>query len=695
MRRARAAHAFRPAGACACFAATLALVSIARRAEPAGLGAPEWSARGTLVWNRAPAPLRDPLPVPHRAVPGGAATHADSLAMWTAEAARGTVWAPVALRVLARAAAESGAVARADSLWAALAHDSPWSEPEALAARVDLALAASDSARAESLLAAARVADWPEADQAVWLARRAALRRARGATPEARRLAREAMVRFPASAAAAQALTILAQVTGPHRAATLEEERAAAEVEALHGQRAAAAARLAHAQRMAPSGERWRIALRRGAILRADRRFAESRAALTQAAAGAGPEERPRVVLEMARTLVAADNAHDARRWLERAAAAADTGVASAARWELGRLEESRGDWSAASRAFGGLAHEGGARATEAAFRAGLAALAEGQRDSARTWFERGVGEGAHFWQAVLLRSRALMVADTTLRAIAAGPGYTFYRVAARDSLGIAHAPASAVAQPDTLAGSLEQASAWVAGHDDDEAEALLEAWASRDSRLGGHALRPPERWLGAASVAYAAGVNALGIRLSARALEATRDPTEAARVAPWLYPPAFARERARADSATRGVMDPALLAAVVWQESRFDPRARSRSDALGLLQLKVGTAGDVARARGEAAPDAEGLLDPERNLRLGATYLAGLIERSGGDVVRGLAAYNAGPSVAARWVSLRDRGGVALDCELIARPETQDYVKKIRAAREAYRELAPAEGSR
>jgi soluble lytic murein transglycosylase len=682
--------------------ALAALVILCAAAPPLRAGAagavlrpPIPGPRGTIVWNGPGPPLLDPLPV-LRSAGSGPVARADSLALWSEVATRGSAWAPLALRTLALAAAESGAAARADSLWRRLARDAEWADAEANGARADLALARGDTSGAETILGSADHSRWSEAEQAAWLGCRAELRLARGDAAAARGFARDAMVRFPATAGAALALPLFERATARRGAASVEEERAAAEVEALHGQRAAAATRLAAVQRRVPAADRWRVALRRGAILRADRHFAESRAAFAQARTGAPSSIRPRIALELARTFVAANDAAAARAQFQIAAAAPDTSVASAARWERGRLEESVGHWTAAAAAFGGLARERGERATEAAFRAGLAALAAGDREAARDEFARAVGEGARFWQAVLLRPHAVMVADTTLRAIAGSAGYTFYRVAARESVGVTPALPAGVASPDSLSGVLALAAGWVAGGDDAEAAALLEGWASRDPRFlaGEPATRAPGRWLGAAAVAYAAGENALGVRCAARAFEESPGRRDGAAVAPWLYPPAFARERARADSATHGAVEPALLAAVVWQESRFEPRARSRSDALGLLQLKVGTAGDVARERGEPPPGADDLADPERNLRYGAGYLAGLLERSGGDVVRALAAYNAGPSVAARWVSLRDRGGLALDCELIARPETQDYVKRILAARAAYRELAPVPGA-
>ncbi|MDX2466760.1 MAG: lytic transglycosylase domain-containing protein, partial [Acidimicrobiia bacterium] len=101
--------------------------------------------------------------------------------------------------------------------------------------------------------------------------------------------------------------------------------------------------------------------------------------------------------------------------------------------------------------------------------------------------------------------------------------------------------------------------------------------------------------------------------------------------------------------------LDPRLLAAMVWQESRFVPDAVSRSGALGLTQLMPGTADEL-----EVDP-----LDPGENLQGGARYLAWTIEEFG-SIELGLAAYNAGPGTVRRAEGIPDI------------PETQAYVPKV-----------------
>jgi len=128
-----------------------------------------------------------------------------------------------------------------------------------------------------------------------------------------------------------------------------------------------------------------------------------------------------------------------------------------------------------------------------------------------------------------------------------------------------------------------------------------------------------------------------------------------------------------------------------VRQESRFDPRARSRSDALGLTQLKQAAALDMARSLRERAPSEEALFDPERALRYGSGYLAQLLRRFDGRVSVALVAYNAGAATIRRdWREIVARGGDALFCELASNADSQDYARRILGFRSAYRDLRP-----
>src|SRR5690242_10880123 len=109
--------------------------------------------------------------------------------------------------------------------------------------------------------------------------------------------------------------------------------------------------------------------------------------------------------------------------------------------------------------------------------------------------------------------------------------------------------------------------------------------------------------------------------------------------------------------SAARYALPEALLLAVMAVESNFDHRAVSEKGAMGLIQLMPATAKDMYVA------DA---WDPMQNIEGGARYLRILANQYGGDMVRTLAAYNAGPE------AVRRAGGDVPDI-----PETREYVRK------------------
>lgn len=117
--------------------------------------------------------------------------------------------------------------------------------------------------------------------------------------------------------------------------------------------------------------------------------------------------------------------------------------------------------------------------------------------------------------------------------------------------------------------------------------------------------------------------------------------------------------------AATDAGLDPRLLAAMVWQESRFQSDAVSRSGALGLTQLMPGTADGLG-----VDPS-----DPVQNLSGGARYLAWTIEEFG-SIELGLAAYNAGPG------RVREADGIPNIAETQAYvPRVLDYYKQLGGA--------------
>lgn len=115
--------------------------------------------------------------------------------------------------------------------------------------------------------------------------------------------------------------------------------------------------------------------------------------------------------------------------------------------------------------------------------------------------------------------------------------------------------------------------------------------------------------------------------------------------------------------------LDPALVAAVIYQESKFQADARSESGAIGLMQLLPETARGIALRTGGSRFEVDDLYDPEVNVRYGCWYLRNLI-RKYGDLETALAAYNGGQGNI-------DRG--------ITYPETRHYVENVLQIRDIY----------
>jgi len=122
--------------------------------------------------------------------------------------------------------------------------------------------------------------------------------------------------------------------------------------------------------------------------------------------------------------------------------------------------------------------------------------------------------------------------------------------------------------------------------------------------------------------------------------------------------------------------IDPALLAAVIEQESKFRADAKSSAGAIGLMQLLPDTAKEIAIHTGGSKFVLSDLDDPEINIRYGAWYLHHLMQKYG-DEDLALAAYNAGQQNVDRW---RAEG------KGIEFPETRAYVDKVERLKGIYR---------
>jgi soluble lytic murein transglycosylase len=121
--------------------------------------------------------------------------------------------------------------------------------------------------------------------------------------------------------------------------------------------------------------------------------------------------------------------------------------------------------------------------------------------------------------------------------------------------------------------------------------------------------------------------------------------------------------------------LEPHLVAAVIYQESKFDADAVSESGAVGLMQLLPATAQGIADRTGGAGWHERDLVDPELNVRYGSWYLRHLLDKYENEELA-LAAYNAGQANVDRW---REEGGG------IQFPETRHYVQRVQELKAIY----------
>jgi soluble lytic murein transglycosylase len=132
--------------------------------------------------------------------------------------------------------------------------------------------------------------------------------------------------------------------------------------------------------------------------------------------------------------------------------------------------------------------------------------------------------------------------------------------------------------------------------------------------------------------------------------------------------------------------LDPALLAAVIYQESKFRADVESRSGAIGLMQLLPDTAKGIAIHTGGSRFRVQDLYTPEINVRYGSWYLRHLLDKYG-DERAALAAYNAGQENVDEW--RREGRGIVF-------AETRHYVGRVEHLKTLYRrgygkDLGPA----
>ena len=125
---------------------------------------------------------------------------------------------------------------------------------------------------------------------------------------------------------------------------------------------------------------------------------------------------------------------------------------------------------------------------------------------------------------------------------------------------------------------------------------------------------------------------------------------------------------------AKRHGLDPYTVAGLIRQESVFDPRAKSRANALGLMQLLPSTGQLVARKQGAGRITNEQLYNPKLNIQLGTAYLAEMLNKYG-KIEYAAAAYNGGPGRVSKWLTTLPTSNIEDWVESIPITETRLYV--------------------
>jgi soluble lytic murein transglycosylase len=133
--------------------------------------------------------------------------------------------------------------------------------------------------------------------------------------------------------------------------------------------------------------------------------------------------------------------------------------------------------------------------------------------------------------------------------------------------------------------------------------------------------------------------------------------------------------------AAAKHRVHPALIKAVVWRESWFNPNAKGRSGEIGLMQIMKQTASEWDKAEHVHLILHERLYDPAKNTECGAWYLKRLLaryQRADNPLPYALAAYNAGPGNVAKWSTGAAATNAGVFIRQIGFPATKEYVLSV-----------------
>jgi soluble lytic murein transglycosylase len=290
----------------------------------------------------------------------------------------------------------------------------------------------------------------------------------------------------------------------------------------------------------------------------------------------------------------------------------------------------------------------------------------------------------AHYWVALATRSSDAESGERMLRELVEAQALSYYGLLAAERLGIDPGPRSLVGpRPVEPVHARAARAGWlIDGGFPELAFAELASWLA-DERLGrGQRLQ-------AAALLHEIGEHYRAVQAVsdgfAGVLEQGIDPdwSEAWQLA-WPRP---YESQVRAAAAEFG-FDPALVWAVMREESTYRPAVESPAGAIGLMQIIPPTGQRIAAQLGLEAFGPETLRLPELNIRFGTYYLNYLLGRFEGSRPLAVAAYNAGPEAVARWLESDGRRPDDAFVESVPYGETRRYLRRVLRSQRIYRLL-------
>lgn len=389
-----------------------------------------------------------------------------------------------------------------------------------------------------------------------------------------------------------------------------------------------------------------------------------------------------RAAYQRARALLRAGDAGAARTALRRvvSAHAGDASGASSALYLLADLATDDGRDAAARSAWrelvtkyprSTLAPTSAFKAALVAYIAGNFAVAASEWDAAAAAYPRSDEAAAmRYWAGrAHARKGDAAAARARWQGVVDGTTTSYYAILAARRLGVKPwVPAASGDSPPAVP-MVDSAMARIAlldslgmtvesGH---ERTALLE-------RIEGNV----DAMLAAGAAFRDAGESSRAIALGLKVADTGRRDAMTYRL---IYP--LLHREALVAAASRAKLEPALVAALVRQESSFNPRAVSPVGARGLMQLMPSVGRSIARTRGYPLWDEALLLEPTVSFDLGTAHLAGDLSRQR-DLTRALAAYNAGAARVRRWSTKPGVADPEVFAERIPYVETRDYVRIV-----------------